>query len=121
MEKSDVQVRASVQHADRREPVGDTASKSSIMREDVGVHEPFKKGEAQQARQFRQRLFEIRTRPLAVIIGEIGGRADGGNRSGLHDPQLSGIKRPFEIHWLSEGPFDVFGSLGEGKELNISE
>ena len=26
------------------------------------------------------------------------------------------IKRPFEVHWLSEGPFDVFNSLVRGKK-----
>jgi hypothetical protein len=91
------------------------------MREDVVVHEPFKKRETQQARQFGQRLFEIRPRPLTVIVGEIGGRADRRNRPGLYKPQLSGIEGPFEIDWVPEGLFYVFGRLGEGKELCIGE
>jgi hypothetical protein len=43
MEQGYVEIRPPSQDTDRCEPLGNPTSKSSIMREDVAVHEPFKK------------------------------------------------------------------------------
>jgi hypothetical protein len=96
-------------------PAGILHPKPTVPRDDVGFHEVFEKGDAERTGQLRHGFFEIRTRPLALLVGETRRWRDGGNRTGLQHPQSLGIKQPFQVDCTSKRSLYPFRHPGEFK------